>query len=271
MLPLLDDATHARALEPPERNERLLAFCRPLDARLWRHLEEVVSVLRWRCGVSDGPLRPFSDSTYEFSVDGTNWRSIPRYAASFRIKFSRARHKLARDDIQGGVTDLIAKAKDEPLGYQLLREALELRKTHPRSALVIGMAAIEVGFKHFVADLVPDAAWLAIEVPSPPLDRMLREYLPKLPVRGKFEGQFALIPQRLINILVEGTKARNKLAHSGRFLPDADDLENLLHTINDLLLLFDCYSGEAWALDHVNAETRQALVEAISKQRQHTP
>jgi hypothetical protein len=130
------------------------------------------------------------------------------------------------------------------------------------------MAAIEVGFKHFVADLVPDAAWLAIEVPSPPLDKMLREYLPRLPVRGKFEGRYALIPQKLINVLAEGTKARNKLAHSGSFLPDADDLEKLLETINDLLLLFDFYSGEHWALDHVDAESQQALVEAISKQRQ---
>jgi hypothetical protein len=268
MMPLLDEGTYPRALEPPERNEKLLSFCRVLDARLWKHLEDVVSALRWRCGVSDGPLRPFSDSTCEFSFDGTDWRSIPRYLASVRLKFSRARHNLTDDEIQVGVADLLARGKDEPLGYQLLREALELRKSHPRSALVIGMAAIEVGFKHFVADLVPDAAWLAIEVPSPPLDKMLREYLPRLPVRGKFEGRYALIPQKLINVLAEGTKARNKLAHSGSFLPDADDLEKLLETINDLLLLFDFYSGEHWALDHVDAESQQALVEAISKQRQ---
>jgi hypothetical protein len=268
MMTLLDEATHGRALEPPARNKQLLAFCRALDARLGRHLEDVVSALRWRCGVSDGPLSPLSDATYEFSIDGAEWRSIPRYAASARIRFSRARRNLVEDEIQAGVADLLVRGKDEPLGYQLLREALELRKTHPRSALVIGIAAIEVGFKHFVADLVPDAAWLAIEAPSPPLDRMLREYLPKLPVRGKFEGRYALIPQKLINVLGEGMKARNKLAHSGKFLPDADELENLLHTINDLLLLFDCYSGERWALDHIDAESTQALVEAISKQRQ---
>jgi hypothetical protein len=96
---------------------------------------------------------------------------------------------------------------------------------------------------------------------------MLKEYLPKLPVRGKFEGRYALIPQRLMNVLSEGIKARNKLAHSGKFLPNADDLETLLDTINDLLLLFDCYSGERWALDHVDGESQQALVQAISKQR----
>jgi hypothetical protein len=256
MLILLGEATHGKALEPAERNERLLAFCKDLDTRLWGHLEYVVSVLRWRCGISDGPLRPFSDAKYEFSVDGTEWHSVPRYLASIRLMWGRARRNLVEDEIQGGVAELLSRDKDEPLGYQLLREALELRKTHPRSALVIGIAAIEVGFKHFIAHLVPDAAWLAIEVPSPPLDKMIREYLPQLPVRGKFEGRFALIPSKLINTLGEGMKARNKLAHSGKFLPDADELENLLYTINDILLLLDCYSGEHWALDHVAAESQ---------------
>lgn len=267
MITLLDESTQGRPLVPAERNDKLLALCRPLNARLWSRLEAVVAVLRWRCGVSNGPQSPFSDSTYEFSVDGTNWRPIPSYLASIRLQFSRGRHHVADDEIQSGVADLLAREKGEPLGYQLLREALELRPTHPRSALVIGMAAIEVGFKHLVADLVPDAAWLAIEVPSPPLDKMLKEYLPKLPVRGKFEGRYALIPQRLINVLSDGIKARNKLAHSGKFLPNADDLETLLDTINDLLLLFDCYSGERWALDHIDGESQQALAQAISKQR----
>jgi hypothetical protein len=129
------------------------------------------------------------------------------------------------------------------------------------------MSAVEVGFKHLIADLVPDAAWLAIEVPSPPLDKILKDYLPKLPVRSKLWEHNPVIPAKMIRVITEGMKARNKLAHSGRFLPDEDELQSLLFTINDLLLLFDVYSGETWAIHHVAIRSRIELSNAIAKQQ----
>jgi hypothetical protein len=266
MLTLVDNVGYDRAQVSPERYKELLTFCMELNARLISQIERVVSALRWRCGVSDGPADALSETTYEYSIDGSQWRSIT-FIPSYRITVSgRARNNLTEDEINKGVSDLLARNKPEPLAYQLLREAYELRKTHPRSALVIGMSAMEVGLKHLVADLVPDAAWLAIEVPSPPLDKMLREYLPKLPVRSKLWKHDPLIPRKMIEVITEGTKLRNKLAHSGKFLPDEDTLQALLFTINDLLLLFDVYSGETWAIDHVGISSRTEISNAITKQ-----
>jgi hypothetical protein len=57
------------------------------------------------------------------------------------------------------------------LGATRLRDgafAAQLRRANPRSALIIGMSAAEVGFKQCVGYLVPDAAWLANHVPRPP-------------------------------------------------------------------------------------------------------
>jgi hypothetical protein len=267
MLTLVDDVIHRGARVSAERNGELLAFCVETNARLISLIERVVSALRWRCGLSDGPADTLSDTTYEYSVDGEQWRSIT-FVPSYKVKIGgRARGTLTEDEINKGVCDLLARNRPEPLAYQLLREAYELRKTHPRSALVIGMSAMEVGLKHLVADLVPDAAWLAIEVPSPPLDKMLKEYLPKLPVRSKLWEHDPLIPPKMIAVITEGTKMRNKLAHSGKFLPDEDTLQALLFTINDLLLLFDVYSGETWAIDHVGIRSRSQISEAIAKQQ----
>jgi hypothetical protein len=94
---------------------------------------------------------------------------------------------------------------------------------------------------------------------------MLKDYLPKLPVRSKLWKHHPLIPAKMIRVITEGMKARNKLAHSGKFLPNEDELQSLLFTINDLLLLFDVYSGETWAIHHVGMRSRIELSNAIRK------
>jgi len=47
---------------------------------------------------------------------------------------------------------------------------------HRRSALVIGVAAAEVGFKRLVGSLVPQAQWLMDEVQTPSLAKMLASF-----------------------------------------------------------------------------------------------
>jgi hypothetical protein len=96
MLTLLDDVIQGRAQADPARNKEILAFCVEINARLIRQIESVVSALRWRCGISDGPADTLSDMTYEYSVDGVRWRSIT-FIPSFKIKVSgRAMHTLTR-------------------------------------------------------------------------------------------------------------------------------------------------------------------------------
>jgi hypothetical protein len=99
---------------------------------------------------------------------------------------------------------------EEPLGRQLFREAWSERETRPRSALVIGVAAAEVGFKKLVGTLVPQARWLMDEIQTPPLGTMLRKFLPTLPVK------FASPPSVLLKQLDEAVKRRNKLVHAGQ-------------------------------------------------------
>jgi hypothetical protein len=59
-----------------------------------------------------------------------------------------------------------------PLGQELLREAWRNLFVHPRSALVIGMAAAETGLKALIVDLVPENSWLIQEVQSPPIVKL---------------------------------------------------------------------------------------------------
>ena len=74
---------------------------------------------------------------------------------------------------------LILQGASEPVAYELLREARDVRATG-RAQLTIGLAALEVGVKRFLAERVPEEEWLLEHLPSPDVVAILRDYLPRL-------------------------------------------------------------------------------------------
>jgi hypothetical protein len=154
------------------------------------------------------------------------------------------------------VAELIAASATQPLAHEMWREAWNLRLTSPRSSLVVGVAAAEVGFKHLVALLVPPAASLVEYIPSPPLEKMIRKVLPNLPLRSGIAPDRAC-PQHLRKQLLAAVEARNLVVHSGT-MPSVDLRSTLLDT-RDLLYLLDLHAGHAWAEDLLSKQTRDAL------------
>ncbi len=110
--------------------------------------------------------------------------------------------------------------------------------------MLLGVAALEVGIKHFISAAVPDATWLAEEAPTPPLERILREYLPRLPPKGEPPTK------DVIDVVKKAVSLRNRLTHSGQASFSYDTLETSLVTIRDLLWKLDADRGFAWAADH---------------------
>jgi hypothetical protein len=156
------------------------------------------------------------------------------------------------------VDSLLARNADEPIAHSLWREAWWQRFDAQVSAYVIGVAAGEIGFKQVVGGLVPDAAWLVSELPSPPLDKMRKRYLPILPVKLTFAGR-VVVPSHLQRAVTKGIERRNQLVHRDPVPPRFEEVEDLLISIYDLLWLLDYYSGHSWAIDHLSDTTRVAL------------
>jgi hypothetical protein len=65
-----------------------------------------------------------------------------------------------RADAHDGLQRLFAEKHSEPFAYELLREAWELRDTHPRSSLLIAVAELEVAVKHYIAERDERSDWL---------------------------------------------------------------------------------------------------------------
>jgi len=143
------------------------------------------------------------------------------------------------------VQEMLNAGVEEPLGHALWREAWDQRHMSPRSAMLLGVAALEVGIKQFISAAVPDSTWLVEEAPSPPIERMLKEYLPRLPPQGKAP------PDDVLKIVRTAVQARNRVVHSGKANFSYETLEASLATIRDLLWKLDAERGFAWATDHL--------------------
>ena len=231
------------------------AFTEHIRRELSDHLRRTVHLLRWRYAIT-GPHNPFGYRSFDWSYDGQQWYAMPTttYAHIEEISVLRV-SDIAYAEIEALVKDM----PGEPIGHELFREAWHQKHSNPRSALVIGIAAAEVGFKYCVSVLVPQARWLVENVPSPPLGKMLRQYLPILPVRLTIHGDVKAPPSAIVKTIEEGVELRNKIAHAGTVALTYEKLEEILLAIRDLLWILDYYTGHNWALEHVRPEIRQRL------------
>jgi hypothetical protein len=146
---------------------------------------------------------------------------------------------------------------DEPLGHELLREAVLNRKANPRSSLVLSVAAAEVGFKQFAARMFPDTAWI-LELPTPPLTEMLAKF-PWAALKARISGNPAFVPDLIAKQLKKAVMLRNKVVHTGTAELKAETLDSIITIMHDFLYFLDALGGETWAVRHISAELNESF------------
>jgi hypothetical protein len=236
--------------------ESFRSFVDQVRGELHDAATRTVHVLRWRRDVN-GPHSPFLSGGSNWSFDGQTWHPLP---GEIRVIGEGADVPIRVDEAQRvEVENLVHEGRSEPLGHALLREAWQQRVHNLRSAIVVGVAAAEVGVKECIADLVPGARWLVERAPTPPLVDMLREYLPLLPARRRIGDRVKPPPDAILDALKKGVQLRNRVAHVGAASLSYDTVEEVLKAVHDVLWLLDYYRGFKWALDNLTGETMTAL------------
>jgi hypothetical protein len=119
---------------------------------------------------------------------------------------------------------------------------------------VFAITAAEVGIKQCVSNLVPEAGWIVENLQTPPLHRMLREYLPLLPVKLRPKGRTLVPPDELLHEIRTGNDLRNKVSHQGHAEISAEKLDRILKAVSDLLWILDVYQGRQWAIQNVRPQ-----------------
>jgi hypothetical protein len=110
--------------------------------------------------------------------------------------------------------------------------------------------------KQLIATLVPTARWLVEELPSPPLVKMMKHYVPDLPVRVEVDRD-RRCPKHLLTKLQAAVEERNDVVHRGA-TPGIYLRETLL-AVRELLYLLDFYAGNLWAVSYFSPEMIAAL------------
>jgi hypothetical protein len=227
-------------------------FAKAIEAELSSAIKRVVNTLRWFLD-KRGAHNPYSFRKFEWTSDGEHWYSMPN-AFEISIESYSNSIRLEGQDSQI-VSQLLNEDWLEPVHHSLFRESWSQRHQNPRSAVIMGMSALEVAMKYLIEHLVPHATWLMTTIPSPPLHRILAEYLPMLPLDNKVNAKPVLPSKLMIDRVRKWVVIRNEITHLGRDAIKQTELDELLLTIKDILHIVDFNCGHRWALNHVRAET----------------
>ncbi len=231
-------------------------FAERESAALRARVQDVLGLILWRKAgwiQDDSTLRC---GEVEWSLDRETWHRL-------RLRpqvWAQLRGALTLQPEVGTELETVAQTTgSQPLGRDIWRHSL---RTDPTTAIVLCVMAVEVETKRLIVDLAPDAAWLVREVPSPPVVRMLTEYLPKLSTAAASQP----LPAEVIADLVIAVKIRNDLTHRG---PKAErwtttEFRPARHVrttevSSDILWLLDYYRGHGWALDNLTDGTRRIV------------
>jgi hypothetical protein len=227
------------------------AFCAEISKELLSYSSRTYRVLRWVENI-DGSNLHFVSSKTSWSFDCEHWNKFPGMFSG-EIGIQHGLYSSAR--INKLVSSVVQSGNSEPLGHELLREALDLRSSYPRSALLIGITAAETGVKECVTVLQTETEWLVQNLPSPDILKIIREYIPKL-VKNKTGDNLYFPKETILDPLKKGIQMRNIVAHGGSSSVTPEHLSDIFSAVKDLLWLLDYYSGHCWALQHVSEETK---------------
>ena len=221
---------------------------------------QAVSLVSWRFAI-EAPHRPVNSPFLSWSEDGQNWHSLPSLATS-AISNSKPR---PASEMQQTVQVYLDQETEAPLAHSIFREAWHQRYSNPRSAIVTGIAAAEVGCKQCITELAPETQWLIQNMPSPSLESLVwgqlrllqpafRVQIPKVLPPVDIRQQPNEPHGQLHKALSIGVLLRNRLVHTDSATPDDKRVEDVLLAVSDLLWIFDYYLGNDWALSHVRPE-----------------
>jgi len=255
--------SNARWDQPPATASDVPLDLLPVEIRefvlpVWAHLRDVsaktVRALRWRDDLR-GPPRPSVDRYFRWSLDGQQWHTLARQGF---VTVSSSALTPIQPAVCSDVQRMVEEGEDEPLAHELLREAVSNRRgANHRSALVLAVAAIEVGLKRYIGTQIPAADWLLRETQSPPVRKLLSDFLPTVPANRKYQGK-VFIPKSIRKRVHQAIERRNEIVHGGAAATELE-LQDFIDAIRDAIWLLDYYGGVEWALAKVSERTLDEL------------
>ena len=229
--------------------------CERIRLELSREARRFIDLLAWFFNASD-LHGPFQNESMSWNTKGNSFHNI-NLPGLVRVLFWNS--VIWHEKIEPTFVSLWKGKSDEPLSHELFREAGSLLSSAPRSALLMLASALETGVKSYISQRAPDTQWLLTEMQSPPIQKMLRKYVPKIiPALTRDLSHWSGL-KTLFDRVEKMFGQRNHLAHRGNLEITDAQLFEYKKDVSDILYVLDFLNGEQWAINNIRPETCQAL------------
>lgn len=229
-------------------------YLHPIARRMGSLATKALEVALWRTGTRGGPpgikIYPLFMFWARQLVEGgiipeSDWSQVP--SGIVTVGLPDESFFALDDSIASHISLLLNEAIPQPLGHDLLREAWRIHESNPRAAVVVAVAAIETGVKQFIANQLPETNWLLRNMPSPPLHKILRDFLPTVPSKAKGHQTVPPLDNSIVRVVKEAVEKRNSLVHVGGAEVEEEWLSRLFQEARHLLYDLDYHNGYEWA------------------------
>ena len=228
---------------------------------MWSGFLRVLRLLRWEQNSSYRlPVRSALCTPYWRTSSDSSFYAVPERSSVRHARQDRERGWFGWEEPDRiGFHDLWSNDNlDEPLGHELHNEAELLVERAPRSALLMATAAVEAGVKDHIGRVAPITSWLMTKIPSPPIPKILKEYIPEIHRGNNRINKWSALTPLLNKVEKHVIPARNRLTHSGR-VSLADEIHDYIKKTRDILYMLDYLEGHDWALNNLSRETRNLI------------
>ena len=188
----------------------------------------------------------------QFSFDKKDWYLVPilpmggMFCSAYdMVEYHKKEEALKAKNKQLAccLTEMMSSGHTAPIYPRIYFEAVKNMGENHQTAIVLAIESVEVAVKTCITHYDDRAKWLMENVPSPPLVKMLKEYIPTL-----IPKDAPKIPKNLINhSLHDAIAARNKIVHSGLYKTDYDQTKSMVYDMGRILAYLDYYIGCDWA------------------------
>lgn len=229
---------------------------RPHVQHLSTSARRFMMILLWREDLDLGH-NPLSVCDSEWSENGIEWTLLPSEGWRAYVVGGTRSSRFDRDVLEQ-VCQLVNRGLDAPVHFLMLREANELSIRNWRTALVIGVASVEVAAKSCIIRLLPATEWLMRNIDSPPVAKIVKKFLPEQAGKRRID-----LPKRLMKSLQTAVEERNQIVHNGVTSLDTDQVIAILCDLGDINWILDYMGGEDWAIKHVSSATAEDLKKSM--------
>lgn len=234
---------------------KLRSMCDEASVILKGYAERFIRLMRWQQNFT-APHRPLETLGLYWRLSGDRFEPIGGKLGTHALPVSINAYweEIDRDAFRPLWNDPDAA---EPFAHELLREAVELAETSPRSALLSLASALEVGVKTFVGSVMPQTAWLLENGPSPPVLKIIKYLVPKAVSSNPLVSRWSQLGQ-VFKVIEDLVRDRNALTHRGD-VKGVGRVREYINNVRDFLYIFDVLAGHEWAKYNVSSTTRKKL------------